>query len=50
MSEHHHHHHHEVKGTRLFITIILNVIITIAQIIGGIYSGSLALLSDALHN
>ena len=50
MSEHHHHHHHEVKGGRLFITIILNIIITLAQIIGGIYSGSLALLSDALHN
>lgn len=49
MSEHHHH-HHEVKGGRLFITIVLNVIITLAQIIGGIYSGSLALLSDALHN
>lgn len=49
MSEHHHH-HHEVKGGRLFITIILNVIITLAQIVGGIYSGSLALLSDALHN
>ncbi len=48
MSEHHH--HHEVKGGRLFATIILNVIITLAQIIGGIYSGSLALLSDALHN
>jgi len=46
----HHHHHHEVNGGRLFITIVLNVIITLAQIIGGIYSGSLALLSDALHN
>jgi len=46
----HHHHHHEVKGGRLFLTIILNIIITLAQIIGGIYSGSLALLSDALHN
>lgn len=44
------HHHHEVKGTRLLITIFLNIIITAAQIIGGIYSGSLALLSDALHN
>ncbi len=49
MSEHHHH-HHEVKGGRLFITIVLNIIITLSQIIGGIYSGSLALLSDALHN
>ncbi len=52
MSEHHHHHNHshEVKGKNLFITIILNVIITVAQIIGGIMSGSLALLSDAMHN
>ncbi len=50
MSEHHHHHHHEVSGKNLFITIVLNVIITVAQIIGGIISGSLALLSDAMHN
>ncbi len=49
----HHHHHHkssEVKGKNLFISILLNVLITIAQVIGGIISGSLALLSDALHN
>ncbi|NOX16424.1 MAG: cation transporter [Epsilonproteobacteria bacterium] len=46
----HHHHHHEVNGKNLFITIVLNIIITLAQIIGGIISGSLALLSDALHN
>ncbi len=52
MGEHHHdhHHHHKVSGKRLFITIILNIIITLSQIIGGLYSGSLALLSDALHN
>lgn len=43
-------HHHKVSGKSLLITIILNVIITIAQIIGGIVSGSLALLSDAMHN
>ncbi len=49
MSEHHHH-HHEVSGKNLFITIVLNIIITASQIIGGILSGSLALLSDALHN
>ena len=45
-----HHHHHEVSGKNLFITIVLNIIITVSQIIGGILSGSLALLSDALHN
>ncbi len=46
----HHHHHHEVSGKNLLITIILNIIITVSQIIGGIISGSLALLSDAMHN
>ena len=45
-----HHHHHEVSGKNLFITIVLNVIITLSQIVGGIISGSLALLSDAMHN
>ncbi len=44
------HHHHHVSGKNLFITIILNIIITLSQIIGGIVSGSLALLSDAMHN
>jgi len=44
------HHHHEVSGTKLFLTIVLNIIITVAQIIGGVISGSLALLSDAMHN
>lgn len=48
--EHAGHHHHDVSGKNLFITIILNVIITVSQIVGGIFSGSLALLSDALHN
>ncbi len=49
---HHHHHHktHDLKGRNLLISIILNVVITLSQIIGGIISGSLALLSDALHN
>lgn len=46
----HHHHHHPVSGKNLLLTIVLNVIITIAQLIGGMVSGSLALLSDAVHN
>ncbi|HHO65240.1 MAG TPA: cation transporter [Epsilonproteobacteria bacterium] len=44
------HHHHEVSGKNLFWTIVLNVVITLSQIVGGIISGSLALLSDAMHN
>ncbi len=47
---HSHHHHHDTKGRNLFISILLNIIITVAQVIGGILSGSLSLLSDALHN
>ncbi|UCE69843.1 MAG: cation transporter [Flavobacteriaceae bacterium] len=47
---HHHHNSHDLKGRNLLISIILNVVITLAQIVGGIISGSLALLSDALHN
>ena len=51
MSEKHSHNHsHNVKGKNLFITIILNLIITLSQIVGGLLSGSLALLSDAIHN
>lgn len=34
----------------LAITVILNGIITVGQFVGGIISGSLALISDALHN
>jgi cobalt-zinc-cadmium efflux system protein len=47
---HSHSHHHNLKGKNLLISILLNIAITIAQVIGGIISGSLALLSDALHN
>lgn len=47
---HVHIHKHEVKATNLIISIVLNLIITLAQLVGGIISGSLALVSDALHN
>jgi cobalt-zinc-cadmium efflux system protein len=48
-----HHHHHGAKDQtigRLWISILLNLIITIAEVVGGLVSNSLALLSDALHN
>lgn len=47
---HHHHHIDSSHSGKILITIFLNIGITIAQVIGGIISGSLALLSDALHN
>jgi len=46
----HQHSHKQLKGSNLFISILLNILITVAQVIGGLVSGSLALLSDALHN
>ena len=45
-----HHHNHEVSGKNLGIAILLNILITIVQVIGGIISGSMALISDATHN
>jgi cobalt-zinc-cadmium efflux system protein len=45
-----HIHKHEVKGKNLVFSILLNLLITVAQVVGGIVSGSLALISDALHN
>ena len=50
------HHHHALPrddsggGVRLGLSIAFNLIITIAEVVGGLISGSLALLSDALHN
>ena len=49
----HHHHDHAAEttsGRRLFITMMLNFLITAVEIVGGVMSGSLSLLSDALHN
>lgn len=50
---HHHHHHPEVDDSsiwKLWVSIFLNLGITLAQVIGGIISNSLSLLSDAVHN
>jgi cobalt-zinc-cadmium efflux system protein len=44
------HSHKNPGGRNILFTIILNVLITLAQIAGGIISGSMALLSDAAHN
>ncbi len=54
MAHGHHDHHHrapqDISGRNLLIAIFLNVAITVSQIVGGIISGSLSLLSDAVHN
>lgn len=52
----HHHHHHmpdivsDRTGSRLLITLGLNLGIPVAQIIGGYVAHSYALISDATHN
>lgn len=54
--DHHHHIRKDIsdsvhsKGRKLLFTILLNFVITVAQVVGGLVSGSLSLLSDALHN
>lgn len=46
----HSHHHHEVNEKNLLVATFLNLVITVVEIAGSLLSGSLALLSDALHN
>ncbi len=45
-----HSHKHSGSGARWFATILLNVIITAAEFIGGLLTGYLALIADAIHN
>ena len=51
--DHHHHHHHidpNAGDGRLIGAIAVNMALTVAQVLGGIFSGSLAMIADALHN
>ena len=52
MSTHQHNQNHEDAswGKRLVVSMVMNLIIPAVQIYGGIISGSMALISDALHN
>ena len=48
---HAHHRHENEKGKNRFLSVIvLNLSISILEIIAGVFSGSLALISDAFHN
>ncbi len=46
----HHHHKHSEQGRKLLFTVLLNLVITLVEFVGGIFSNSLALISDAFHN
>ena len=55
LSSHHHHHlsqenSSESRELRLWWAVGANMLLTAAQIVGGMLSGSLSLIADALHN
>ncbi len=52
MSSNHNHTHLDTDSgdRRVTVAIWANGILTLAQIVGGIFAGSLALIADALHN
>lgn len=50
---HSHAHHHDTAAMgdgRLAWAVAVNLVLTVAQVIGGALSGSLALVADAVHN
>jgi cobalt-zinc-cadmium efflux system protein len=50
MSVHDHHHGSDLGTRRLAWAVAINLLLTAAQVIGGVLSGSLSLVADALHN
>jgi len=50
LEEHIHNHHSTGSNRSLLIAIGINLLLTFAQVVGGIISGSLSLVADALHN
>src|SRR4051812_15910007 len=52
---HHHHHHHHHHGPRnmgraFAIGVLLNTAFVSAEVVAGLWAGSMALLADAGHN
>ncbi|WP_092063227.1 cation diffusion facilitator family transporter [Poseidonocella pacifica] len=48
--DHSHDHIEEAGDRRVALAILVNLALTVAQIIGGVFAGSLALIADAIHN
>jgi len=46
----HIHDHQAISGKKLVWTILFNLVITAAEFIGGLITGYLALIADAIHN
>lgn len=49
-SHHHHHHHHGSSSSNILFAFFINVVFSIIELIGGLYTGSIAIISDALHD
>lgn len=50
MSRGHNHVDPQAGDGRVLLAIVINLVLTVAQVVGGALSGSLALIADALHN
>jgi cobalt-zinc-cadmium efflux system protein len=50
MEDKKHKHTHDREGKNLLAAALLNLIIALVEVVGGLLSNSLALLSDAVHN
>ncbi len=48
MPDHHHHHHDDAE--RIGTAFVLNLLFTIIELVGGFWTNSIAILSDALHD
>lgn len=50
MANHHHHSHHNSSTENISAAFFLNLFFTIVEFIGGVYTNSLAITSDAIHD
>ena len=46
----HHHPHTPTSAARILVAFLLNLCFSVFELIGGIFTGSVAILSDALHD
>ena len=49
-SHHHHHHHHDHAARNIGLAFWLNLSFAAIELVGGLYTQSLAIVSDALHD
>ena len=50
MAHDHHHIDPDAGDRRVALAILVNLGLTVVQVVGGVLAGSLALIADALHN